>query len=140
MDQAALRRFPARSSALAEILAFVEDCCGLADVSIHDCMRLLLMVEELFTNSIHHGYPEECDDLVSVSLSIKDRVARMVYEDGAAEFDPFRGVLALPAGTTEERPVGGLGITLMRTIASEARYERVEDRNRITLVVALTDR
>lgn len=141
MTHSALRRFPARSAALAEILHFVEECCGVANVSIHDCMRLLLMAEELFTNSIHHGYRRECDDLVSVGIEVGEGAATLSFEDGAPAFDPFAGAATPPAAApAEQRPVGGLGITLMRTIASEARYERRGERNRITLVLPLTRR
>jgi serine/threonine-protein kinase RsbW len=55
-----------------------------------------------------------------------------VVDDGP-EFDP----LAVPdADTTlplEERPIGGLGITLVRRLMDEAEYERREGRNRLRL-------
>ncbi len=140
MTHSALRRFPARSAALAEILSFVEECCGIANVSIHDCMRLLLMAEELFTNSIHHGYRNECDDLVSVGLDVSAGSATLSFEDGAPAFDPFAAVQKAPADAVQERQVGGLGITLMRTIASELHYERENGRNRVTLVLPLSAR
>ena len=39
----------------------------------------------------------------------------------------------------EERPIGGLGVFLVQSLMTSARYERIEDRNRITLTRSLED-
>jgi serine/threonine-protein kinase RsbW len=35
--------------------------------------------------------------------------------------------------SAEDRPIGGLGIFLIRQIMNEVRYERIEDRNVLTM-------
>ncbi len=35
----------------------------------------------------------------------------------------------------EERPVGGLGIHLVRQLAEDCRYDRVDGRNRVTVTL-----
>ena len=53
--------------------------------------------------------------------------------DDAPGFDP----LAVPEPDTslaiEDRPIGGLGIALMRRLMDETEYERREGRNRLRL-------
>ena len=51
-----VRRFPARIDALTQMAAFVEEVGALAEFTHHDRLRLTLVLEELFTNTVEHGY------------------------------------------------------------------------------------
>lgn len=141
MSDRQFREFAASHDGLAEALAFVEAFCQSATVGNDDGLRLTLVVEELFTNTVEHGHGSAGTGPVStVRLQLTAEPTRLVlhYEDEAPHFDPWQGleqsapVLEAPA---HERPVGGLGLHLMAGLAVERGYERRGNRNRLWLVL-----
>jgi serine/threonine-protein kinase RsbW len=128
--------FPARMDALGPACAFVEDFCARQGVARDDMLRLLLLVEELFTNTIDHGHGGDSDALVRLALTAEpDRLA-LVYEDQAPPFDPLDHAGSQPPdGDAGERPVGGLGLLLLTQLAEAADYDRTDDGNRLRLVL-----
>jgi len=126
--------FPARLSALPDVAAFIASACATAGM---DDLRLTLLVEELFTNTVVHGHRRESDEPVQIALDVEPGRIALTYEDTAPPHDPFAGV-ARPdeTATVEERPVGGLGVLLVAALAKDVEYHRVDGKNRIRLVVS----
>lgn len=130
------QRFPARADALPRVSAFVERRCRELGAGRRAALRLVLVAEELFLNTVLHGYGGKGRQ--SVTLSVRDTGAgiELLAEDGAPAFDPFRRV-ARPdvAGGA----VGGLGRLLIAGVSSRHAYERRGRRNRVTVVVPKHD-
>jgi len=141
MANVPLARFPARMDSLAEIRSFVEAACTTAGVGREDCLKLLLIVEELFTNTVTHGYREESESPVWIAFEPGDAGFTLRYEDVAPPHNPFGEFR--PMDTTvliAQQPVGGLGLKLIRSLASEAGYAREGERNCIRLTFAVRPR
>src|SRR5882672_4913663 len=68
MANAPLARFPARMDSMTEIRTFVEAACATAGIGREDCLKVLLIVEELFTNTVTHGYREESESPVWIAF------------------------------------------------------------------------
>jgi len=83
-----------------------------------DIQRLQLVLEELFTNSIHHGYGAESDALIQIGLKQEGGSPRLRYCDRA----PFFDISAYTPATAPE--IGGLGIPLIRGMSKAIRYMR----------------
>lgn len=133
------REFGASAAGLAEALAFVEAFCAAAAVTGDDALRLTLVVEELFTNTVEHGHQGGAVGArVRLQLIAEPTRLTLHYEDEAPPFDPRPRVgetAPLLDAPAEERPAGGLGIHLVAGFASELEYERRDDRNRLRLVL-----
>jgi len=95
-------------------------------------------LDEVLANVVRHGLEGRGDSArVDVELVLEQgdppRCEVRVADDGP-EFDP----LAAPAPDTslaiDERPIGGLGIELVRRLMDEVRYERRNGRNHLRLV------
>lgn len=112
----------------------VGEFAAQSGISREDCHRLLVATEELFVNSVRHGYGGECDGPIVVALAVSARTLELRYEDAAPAFDPLARPPAagLDAGV-EARPVGGLGIFLTLELSRGARYRREAERNVIEL-------
>ena len=61
--------FPARLSELHALRSFVEGFCAQARLARDKCLRLNLVLEELFTNTVRHGHRGDCEFPVWVSLA-----------------------------------------------------------------------
>ena len=134
MDSPAGRHFSARLSEFDSISAFVEAAC--ASLQEDARLRLLLLVEELFVNSVNHGYGGDSDQPVWLALNVGDEEGHLVDDDRAPPYDPFAAVDASSAtGDIDQRRIGGLGIVLLVELSSSRTYDRRGDRNVIELHV-----
>lgn len=123
------QRFPARMDAFEALAAFAEGACGEAEFGRDDALRLRLVLEELFTNTVGHGHGGDSDEPIDVALDVTPGRIRLTYEDTAPAFDPRTPQAPEPA---PDRPVGQLGLVLVRTLVRDLSYERIDDRNRLT--------
>jgi len=100
------------------------------------CLRLTLLVEELFTNTVVHGHGVDTESPVYLGFEIQPRAIALTYEDTARPYDPFARVrVPDEALGVEDRPVGGLGVALVAAIAERVEYAHVGGKNRISLVI-----
>jgi serine/threonine-protein kinase RsbW len=131
------RTFPARRDALPQVDAFLAEVCAAAGLGRETCLRLTLLVEELFTNTVVHGHGADSEAPVRLECEVTPGRVALVYEDTGPAHDPFAQMIAPAADVAvEDRPVGGLGVLLVSAMAQQVEYRRVGDRNRISLVVA----
>ena len=136
-DERDVRCFSARMSALPEILACVRAACRDAGIMPPVALRAELVVEELFTNTVRHGYKGECDRPVWLHTLPAPGAVCVTYQDAAAAFDPL--AVELPASGAPQE-VGGQGLRLVRSLASSVAYRRADGRNILTLMFAAAPR
>ncbi len=131
--------FPAvLGGGLGAIRAFVERFGTLAGVGQDARLRLNLVLEELFTNTVRHGYRDGTDAPVWITLSRDEGDVRVVYEDCGPPFNPYAWLAAATsAGPQPLRRPGGLGILLTRELAASRDYAYVFGRNSIRLGMRL---
>jgi anti-sigma regulatory factor (Ser/Thr protein kinase) len=129
------RIFPARRAALPQVEAFLAEVCAAAQLDRAMCLRVTLLVEELFTNTVVHGHGADSDAPVRLDCEVTPGRLTLVYEDTGPPHDPFAAVASPdPSADVKDRPVGGLGVLLVSAMARHAEYQRAGDRNRISLV------
>ena len=128
--------FPARMSEVPAVTAFTARACHAGGLPQDACLRLTLLVEELFTNTVAHGHGQDSEAPVRLAFDVAPGRVGLLYEDTGPAHDPF-AALAPPGDTTEveERPVGGLGLVLIAALASEVQYRREDGKNLISLTV-----
>jgi len=130
------RVFPARRDTLPAVADFIADVCAASGVPRKACLRLTLLVEELFTNTVVHGHGADTEAPVSLTFAIEPDGIALTYEDTAPPHDPFAKVRVPDDATgVEDRPVGGLGVLLITAMAERVQYAHVGGRNRISLVL-----
>jgi len=128
--------FPARMAALTEVSVFVAEVGVAAGLDRDVRLKLVLLVEELFTNTVAHGRGQDSAEPVRVAFGVAPGRVRLTYEDTGPPHDPFAAIAAPDEGAAvEDRRVGGLGVLLVAAMARHVAYERRDGRNRISLVV-----
>ena len=120
---------------LARLQAFADEFAHECSLPDHERSRLLVILEELFTNTITHGYgPHSVGGSVTVALGWRTGRLRISFVDDGPPFDPLAFGAPDLAAAGEERPIGGLGIHIVRSLVHQARYRREGDRNHLHLV------
>ena len=95
--------------------------------------RVLIVVEELFSNTIKHGYGGECPRPVRLRLQPSPRLT-IIYEDDAPPFDPTRWKSPNnQAPPLAMRPEGQAGIAMVMGLCASAAYQRQEHGNRLVV-------
>jgi serine/threonine-protein kinase RsbW len=118
------------------VRSFIEDVCRAAAFGEGDCAKLVLLIEELFTNTVIHGHGGDSDASVRLAFEVADGRIALAYEDAAPPHDPFASWRPPDeASSVEERPVGGLGVVLVTNMADRLEYSYAEGRNRISAVM-----
>ena len=122
--------FPASTPGLAAALSEIEELCATHALPRDLVSRALIIVEELFTNTVKYGYGGECERPVRLKFSA-DNGMTLVFEDEAGPFDPTQHEVpeALP---NPARP-GRAGIAMVLRLSSSVRYDRLPEGNRLTI-------
>ena len=136
MTNTAAGTFAARAGELRRIGTFLNDFCTRQGIDREHCLRVNLVVEELFTNTVRHGHRGDSDAPVWVSVATAPEAVYVTYEDTAPPFNPY----ALFAGsgpdvTAPLQKIGGLGVLLTRELAATRDYAYLFGRNRIRLTL-----
>lgn len=92
-----------------------------------------LVIEELVSNTIKYGYDDTGTHEIHIDARIENNTWVMEISDDGRPFNPLDAPepdTSLPA---EKRPIGGLGIFLVRNMTDSVKYERRGDRNIVTV-------
>jgi serine/threonine-protein kinase RsbW len=129
--------FAGQLPSFPDVRAWAEAFATAVGAERHATLRLVLILEELFTNTVTHGYRAGTEGPVRVALASQTGAIEVIYEDSGPAFDPLTDAPARRADprATEGQEPGGLGLALVRGLTASVRYVRVAGRNRITLTV-----
>ncbi len=106
-------------------------------VSARIMFNVNLAVDEILTNIISYGYPQGGDHEIIIRLSLDAGTLVVVIEDEARPFDPLHTKAPETEVPATERPIGGLGIHLVRKVMDRLEYRREEGKNVLTMTKAV---
>lgn len=124
---------PADAAQLTVLTDFLREFWSAASLASGEQTTFELALEEVFMNIVMHGAQPGRVPSVEVSLVVATDGLTMTVEDDGPRFDP----LSLPAPDVtaglEARPVGGLGVHLVRQMMDAVSYQCVGTRNRLSM-------
>ena len=97
-------------------------------------MNLNLALEEAATNVIMYAYPEGTEGLVELEIVPDTDRLTFILSDSGKAFDPTAAPDPDISASAEDRPIGGLGIHLVRRIMDGVEYERKDGKNILTMI------
>ncbi len=89
-----------------------------------DIYRTQLALEELFVNAMNHGQIPGQSMWASVSLRAKPQGLALQWRDNGLAFNPLLAPTANPDMDLDERQPGGWGLTMLRSMGTDAQYKR----------------
>lgn len=97
--------------------------------------HLTLCLDELVTNIIDYGYADYDEHPIDVTISYEDDVITILVVDDATPFnimDAPEPELDTPL-EERERPIGGMGVHIIKNMMDEIDYKRDGDKNVLRL-------
>ena len=88
-----------------------------------------LALEEHLTNVFNYGYSDNVVHEIIVRFSVNDDWFQIEIEDDGRRFNPLERPPVDTSMPLEQRPIGGLGIHLIRKFMDELDYQRVDGKN-----------
>ena len=119
--QVCASRLDAFDGLVRELTGWCNDA-GVPANTLHD---VILILDELFSNIVIHGYRYVPDGDILVEALASDGQVDVTLTDHAPAFNPL---LVPPPNTRlplEERPIGGLGLLFVRRTADQLQYWRI---------------
>jgi len=123
---------PGTVADLAQVNEFIENCCEEAGVDLAARFDLQLAVEEACCNVMEHAYDGN-GGRFGLRFETRGRDVVIALHDWGQPFDPA----SIPSPDMnvplEDRPIGGLGIHLMRQVMDDVRFTFSDDGNTLEM-------
>jgi anti-anti-sigma factor len=115
---------------LARVMQMIDEFCAGMAASAADVSALHLALEEIVTNVITHGYHSDASRSFAVRLeAVAAGRIRAVVTDDAPAYNPLARAEVDTNLPLEARPVGGLGVHLVKKLMDVCIYERRGEQN-----------
>ena len=116
-----------------QLAAFIDEVAEECNIDMALTMSLNLALEEAVVNVMNYAYPAGTVGDVDIDAEFDNGTLTFVLSDSGTPFDPTQANdpdLTLQA---EDRPIGGLGIFLVRQIMDQVEYHYRDGKNILTL-------
>ena len=123
---------PAHRDNLPQVNAFTDAFLEALDCPLKIQTQIDLCVEEIFVNVASYAYPDG-EGTVRLTLQEENGVLTLVFADRGRPFDPLAKTDPDLTLSAEDRPVGGLGVFIVKKTMDEVTYRYEDGENRLTM-------
>lgn len=119
-----------------DLNAFVKSITDKLEIDKSQARNIKLAVEEAVVNVMSYAYPVGTEgDIIVRAIYNNHKLMFVIIDEGIA-FDPTEKAKADTTLSVEDRPVGGLGLLLVREMMDSINYERIDNKNKLTLITS----
>ena len=124
---------------IPQLNEFIDSVAEEMGLEMSLTMSLNLAIEEAVVNVMEYAYPEGQTGNVEIEVTADQQWMTFVITDTGIAFDPTMKEDADTTLSAEERPIGGLGIFMVRQLMDVIDYKREGNKNVLTLQKKLGD-
>ena len=127
---------PAFEEAFVQLRRALDD----AEIASSPRYKVELAFEEIVANLVRHAAPPGGGVAeIRVALDARDDALVLTFDDNGAPFDPRARPDPVPARSLDEARIGGLGIMMVRRVATMDYFRTEDGRNRLIVTIALAE-
>lgn len=116
-----------------QLADFVDMVCEEVGMDMAVAIQMNLAMEEAVVNVMSYAYPVDTVGNVTITAESNGEQLQFTIIDSGTPFDPTAKEEVDTTLSAEERPIGGLGIHLVRQLMDSINYERIDGKNVLTL-------
>ena len=125
-----------RMEEVPRLVALLDSFGAGAGLSDDVVFRLTVTLDEVVTNIVRHAFDAPGGHEILLGITVNDGLVTAVVEDDGPPFDLRTVPPADVDAPIELRPIGGLGVHLVRSLTQSLEYHRRGERNILTLTFA----
>ena len=118
---------------IPQLSEFIEVIGEELEMEMSLIMSLNLALEEAVVNVMDYAYAPGTIGDVCIEATANETLIEFIISDSGFPFDPTKKEEVDTTLSAEERPIGGLGIHLVREIMDSVDYEYRDNKNILTL-------
>ncbi|MBI3232785.1 MAG: ATP-binding protein [Bacteroidetes bacterium] len=118
---------------IARLSGILEEFMDSHDVPMNVSFAIDLAMDELLTNIITYGFPEDGYHEIDIDFELSDEEIAVKITDDGIPFNPLEQEDADTTLSIDEREIGGLGIHLVKKTMNSMEYQRSGNKNVLTL-------
>lgn len=126
-------RLDADLAELERLTAWLDSFCKRHGIPEEPHYHLNIAVEELVLNAIQHGRCSPPEGAIGVVLRLSGAALDITITDTGTAFNPLDAPPPDLTNSLADRPVGGLGVHLVRSLMNSIEYQRAGGENRTHL-------
>ena len=124
----------ADTAELDNVLSFADTILEELGCSVKAQMQIDIAIEEIFVNIAHYAYPEaKGEAVIYVEPGEGSSSVTITFEDEGIPYDPLKNEDPDITLSADDRPIGGLGIFMVKKSMDEVSYEYKDGKNRLTI-------
>jgi phosphoserine phosphatase RsbU/P len=124
-------------SEIARLARIVDDFARHHQIEAQTTRNMHLVLDEILTNIISYGYDNGGEHHIIARFNLERGHWTVAVEDDGKPFNPLDAPEPDTNQLLEERPIGGLGIHLVRKNVDELEYRRQKDKNILIMKLKL---
>jgi anti-sigma regulatory factor (Ser/Thr protein kinase) len=125
---------------VARVLQLVAEFCAANKLPQTACNDMTLALDEVLSNIVKYAYSSSERETIEVELAYSNNRFVATVQDCGMAFNPLQSEKPILGGDLQNRKEGGLGIFFVRSLMDTVAYERIGNRNRVTLAINVTTR
>ena len=114
-----------------QVAAFVEEHLEKFEVPMKLSMKLMVAVDEIYSNIIRYSGAAEAQ----IRLSKEGNTVKLIFRDNGKPYNPLDAKEPDVTASAEDRSIGGLGIFMVRKMMDDVEYMYKDGQNVLTLTV-----
>ena len=114
---------------LQKVSDFLDNLSSKWNLSMKLTNKLQLISDEIYSNIVSYSKAQKA----SISVIDDSEVIKMIFNDNGKIFNPLLKPEPDVDKPLEEREIGGLGIYMVKKIASSVDYETIDGQNVLTV-------
>ncbi|MCF0196460.1 MAG: ATP-binding protein [Bacteroidaceae bacterium] len=120
---------------VTRIAAFIDSLGEELELSFATVSKLQLAIEEAVANVIMYAYPSDQEGSATLRAAADGDRLTFTLSDTGTPFDPTAKADPDLNLDVSERPIGGLGIMLVKKIMSDVAYTYTDGSNILTMTI-----
>jgi phosphoserine phosphatase RsbU/P len=118
---------------IARVVRIAGDLCQRHRLDAQTSHNVKLALDEILTNIISYAYADDREHSIVTRFNLERENLIVEVEDDGRPFNPLNGPEPDTKQMPEQRPIGGLGIYLVRKLIHELEYRRQNETNILTM-------
>ncbi len=124
---------------VGNICTKLEEFCSIHNICEKKAYDIVIIVDEMATNIINYAFPNGTEHHFTIEVKVEDDYVHIQLVDDGIPFNPLQKSKPNLDESLDSRPIGGLGIYLVKQLSDFVTYSRISGKNYLDILINTTE-